>query len=351
MPTLPKTGRNAIPVQNVYYLLAYAWSHFRSGEELNVDESQCPDIHNLLAMLLDGGIRRLATHGFDKGYLNFAESTPRLRGRVDIVGSHRRMTHVSGRMICEFDELTADTLANQILKATCRRLSNASSELSGVNRKGIRHCLGLLNDISDRQVTSRSFRRVQLHRNNRQYRLLLHVCQLLHELYLPDQRTGARRFRDILDEETVMHRVFESFVREFATKHCPDAKVSAMKIHWDGEWDDEVSEVLPTMLTDVTLSRPNRKTILDCKFYKEALATRHNRRRLHSSHLYQLNAYLQNKARDDGWENVDGILLYPAVNHYLDLSFSLLDHRIAIHSIDLDRDWPIIHDRLLGILA
>lgn len=213
-----------IPIQNIYYLLAYAWDLFRSGEELDVNESQCPDIHNLLAMLLGGGIRRLATQGMDKGYHEFTETTPRLRGRVEILASHRRMTHVSGRMICEFDELTADTLPNRILKTTCRRLMQGTSQLSKDNRKGIRHCLDLLADISDIRIESKTFHRVQLHRNNRHYRLLIHVCRLLHELFIPDQQSGSRRFRDILDEDMVMHRVFEAFVRQFASRHCPDAK-------------------------------------------------------------------------------------------------------------------------------
>jgi 5-methylcytosine-specific restriction enzyme subunit McrC len=58
-----------------------------------------------------------------------------------------------------------------------------------------------------------------------------------------------------------------------------------------------------------------------------------------------------NKARDAGWESVDGVLLYPAVNHHLDLSFSLLGHRVAIKSIDLDQNWKAIHERLLKILS
>jgi 5-methylcytosine-specific restriction enzyme subunit McrC len=127
--------------------------------------------------------------------------------------------------------------------------------------------------------------------------------------------------------------------------------VMAMKIKWDGDWTDEVEEYLPSMRTDVTLVRANRKTILDCKFYKEALTTRHGRHRLHSSHLYQLMAYLRNKSTDDGWQSVDGILLYPAVKHRLDLEFSLWNHKVAIRSIDLDQEWKEIHIRILEILT
>ena len=340
-----------IPIQNLYYLLAYAWDHFRTGEEVDVDQTKCPDAHNLLAMLLGVGIRRLATRGMDKDYHLFSKTTPRLRGRVDILASYRRMTHVSGRMICEFDELTANTLPNQILKATCQRLDSAASQLSKSNRAEMRHALTLLGDIESVYIDSRIFRRFQLHRNNRHYRLLMHVCQLLHELYLPTQESGSRRFRSFLEEEAIMHQVFESFIRQFAIRHCPDAKVSAMRIKWEGEWGDEVDKVLPSMLTDVTLARPFKKTILDCKFYKDALATRHNRHRLHSAHLYQLTAYLNNKSREDGWKAVEGVLLYPAVNHHLDLDFTLLDHAVGIKSIDLDQTWAKIHERLLTVLG
>lgn len=340
-----------IPIQNLYYLLAYAWDEFRIGEEVDVDPTRCPDAHNLLTMLLGTGVRRLATQGMDKDYRLIRETTPRLRGRVDVLASYRHRTHVTGRMACEFDELTANTLPNQILRATCSRLASSSSQLTKPNRVEMRHAVSLLADIEPVRIHSRMFHRYQLHRNNRHYRLLMHVCQLLHELQLPSQQSGARRFRGMLEDETVMHRVFESFVRRFAIRHCPEARVSSKRIAWSGEWGAEVEKVLPSMLTDVTLDRPDRKTILDCKFYKNALVTRHDRHRLHSGHLYQLTAYLQNKSRDKGWESVEGVLLYPAVDHDLDLDFTLLDHRVAIKSIDLDQPWPTVHERLLSVLG
>jgi 5-methylcytosine-specific restriction enzyme subunit McrC len=343
--------KSEIPIQNIYYLLAYAWDHFRSAEELNVNGAQCPDVHNLLAMLLGEGIRRLSTQGMDKGYRQFVEETPRLRGRVDLVTSYRRQTQLSGRMVCEFDELTADTLPNQILKATCRRLLLSTSQLSPDNRSRTRHCLDLLADISDVRLDRRSFHRIQLHRNNRHYRLLMHVCRLLHDLYLPNEESGHVRFRSILDSEVTMHRLFESFVRRFAERHCSQTKVLQMKIKWDGTWTEDVEKFLPMMRTDVTLICAEKRTILDCKFYREALTTHCGKQRLHTAHLYQLMAYLRNKSVESGWETVNGILLYPAVNHHLDLEFTLWGHKVAIRSIDLDQEWQDIHNRMLEILA
>ena len=128
-----------IPIQNLYYLLAYAWDHFRSGEEIYVDQTQCPNVHNLLAMLLGNGVRRLATRGVDRNYQPFQELTSRLRGRVDVLASYRRMTHASARLICEFDELTPNTLPNRRLKTTCLRVAWSASASTLENRAEMRY--------------------------------------------------------------------------------------------------------------------------------------------------------------------------------------------------------------------
>ncbi len=48
-----------IRIENIYYLLAYAWDQFRPGEEIKIDAIKCPDILNLLAWVLGDGVRRL----------------------------------------------------------------------------------------------------------------------------------------------------------------------------------------------------------------------------------------------------------------------------------------------------
>ncbi len=340
---------SAIPIENIYYLLSYAWSHFHEGEELEVSAVSCPDVANLLGLVLASGVQRLARNGFERQYQEIQEETPRLRGRIRVAESHRRMTHRAGRMLCEFDELSGDTPANRILRTTVRRML-AIPGLTGDNRHLLRVAGTLLPECGEIRISVASFQRIQLHRNTRRYGLLLAVCRLIHQSLLPEEREGGTRFRDPLRDETVMHRLFEDFVRNFARKHCAGADVGAMKIGWVGEWDEEAARVLPGMLTDVTVAWPHRKLILDCKFYKEALVRRHDRHRLHSSHLYQLSSYLQNKSVEAGWENVEGILLYPAVEHQVSVSMTLLGKRMRVVSVDLDRPWTDIHGDLQGIL-
>ena len=339
-----------VPIANLYYLLAYAWDHFVEGDEVDIAAWHCPDIHNLLAWALSNGLRRLASRGMDKSYLSVSETTPGLRGRILVAESYRRFANRSGQMRCDFDELSADTLANQILRTTCDRLLNCDLITASI-RTEVRTAQKMLGDITPVAIIGRSFERIQLHRNNRHYRFLLHICRMLFDTLLPEENTGQNRFHDILRDETRMPQLFEKFVLNFARRHCKGAKVYSERIEWHGEWNENVAEVLPTMLTDVSIEYQDRRTILDCKFYREALVTRHNRHRLHANHLYQLNAYLQNKSRIPGWEGVEGVLLYPAVEHSLDLSFNLLGHSVRIFSIDLDQQWHVIEQQLYRILG
>jgi 5-methylcytosine-specific restriction enzyme subunit McrC len=342
----------AIPIENLYYLLSYAWNHFHEGQEMDLSSTACPDLPNLLAKVLACGIHRLARTGFERQYLPQREVTPRLRGRILVAESYRRMTQRNGRMECLFDELSSDTHANRILRTTAERLLRVA-ELTDENRGAVRIARGLLPDVPGIAITDASFHRIQLHRNTRNYGLLLSICRLIHQSLLPEERNGHRRFRDILRDETVMAKLFEDFVRNFATRHFPEATVSAMKVTWQAtDWSEATDERIPDMYTDVTVAWPNRKLILDCKFYQEALVSRFDLLRFHSAHLYQINAYVTNKAVEPGWENVEGMLLYPSNGNPFDHTFTLhRHHRIRVSTINLQQTWKEIESEMLGRLG
>jgi len=72
------TTKPSIPIQNIYYMLAYAWDHFREGRQHDISAVACPDSVNLLAHLLATGVACLATRGMDKNYELLEEETPRI---------------------------------------------------------------------------------------------------------------------------------------------------------------------------------------------------------------------------------------------------------------------------------
>lgn len=339
-----------IPIRNVYYLLTYAWDFLPEGEGRDVSAERCPDLVNLFAAIFAGGVRQLVRRGLDRTYVDRTEEIPLLRGRIDFGESTKRQSQWRARMVCTFDELSHDALHNRILRATLDAL--LAARITPENRRSLHLAREWLAHVRTVRLSTALFRRVQLHRNNRHYRFLLSLCELLYKTLLPAESPGAVRFRDFIRDDRVMPKLFEKFVLHFARRHCKGATVSAKYIAWNGEAEtDEARALLPGMLTDVTIEWPHRKTILDCKFYREALAERGDRHRLHSQHLYQLHAYLMNQAIVPGWEHCEGVLLYPAVNHQLDHGYVIAGHRMRVASVDLDKDWPVIEAELRGRLG
>lgn len=343
-----------IPIANLYFLLAYAWDHRLSEAELaDVDADACPDLNNLFAQILANATHHLVRRGLDRSYVPFDEETSRIRGRIDFSASEKIQSRTRGKLVCAYDELSPDCLHNRIVKAALRVLRN-DPRVHPESRKRLAQSLEAFHEVGDLRVTPRHFHRVQLHRNNRAYRFILHLCELVHASLLPDKaHDGSRRFRDFTRDEGMMARIFEEFVRTFASRHLPDSTVSAMHINWNAtDIGVDTSALVPVMITDVTIAWPNRKLILDCKYYREALVSRYDAMRFHSGNLYQLNAYLTNKSVEPGWENVEGMLLYPSNGYDLDHRFTLHSrHRIRVATIDLQQAWTAIESDLLGILG
>jgi 5-methylcytosine-specific restriction enzyme subunit McrC len=103
------------------------------------------------------------------------------------------------------------------------------------------------------------------------------------------------------------------------------------------------------MITDTTLEAPDRKIILDTKYYRAALRPRYDRQRLISPHLYQLYAYLQNQNLPPS-QQLEGILLYPATTREVDLRYTLGGHPVRVVTLDLNQPWPSIAADLLKLI-
>ncbi|MDT5061150.1 MAG: 5-methylcytosine-specific restriction enzyme subunit McrC [Acidobacteriota bacterium] len=340
-----------IPIQNIYYLLCYAWNKLEESEVVNVSSIKSTKLVDLFAKVLAGGTHHLIRRGFDRGYLAFAEETPRIKGKIDFSSSLKKNLLARGQARCEYEELDYNVLHNQILKTTLERLSLADG-LDTKLKEEVREVLRWLRQVEPVRLSSQIFRRVQLHRNNRYYSFLLNVCELIYDQLLVDERSGRSRFRDFLHDEDRMNRLFQEFVYNFYKLEQKEFKVAAPRIYWQAASETtEALEYLPVMQTDVCLTSHDRKIILDCKYYRETLQHGQYKRTIYSGHLYQIFSYVKNKESDEGWENCEGILLYPAVNQRLDLSYNLQGHLIRVKTIDLNQDWQKIKGDMLTLIG
>ena len=196
------------------------------------------------------------------------------------------------------------------------------------------------------------FQQVQLDRNRRYYRFLLSVCRLIHEQLLVDERTGEATFTAVGEER--MERLYEAFIIEFYRREQNHYRVNprGRNISWADEGtSDQQRSKLPRMEADVILEAPNRRIIMDAKYYWEALGGRYGGK-LHSNNLYQLLAYLRNReATAAPGARHEGILLYPTVDVPVSVDVRLEGFWIHARSIDLAQDWHNIHQDMLALIA
>lgn len=340
-----------VPIQNIYYLLCYAWRFIPEDLALDVGGVPSPDVLNLCAHVLTAGIDRLLRRGIDQGYLLLTEETPRLRGRIDITSTLTGLTWLHGRAVCRFDELTPDVVHNRILRTTVRLLSNVPIESGLLDR--LREVDHRLSGISTIPVNASLFRRIQLHRNNGFYAFLLRICELVHLSLLPDQSgEGGSWFRDVLADEDYMAAVFEEFLRTFYSLKQSQFTVSRTQPKWNataGKSSD--LRFLPTMTTDVTLSSARRTIIIDAKYYRDALQTNYGSRTVHSSNLYQLLAYLRGSSQTaPAGRPIEGVLIYPVGEQCVDLSYRIDGHPVRIYTLNLGQPWHRIEADLLKVI-
>lgn len=349
-----------IPVQNLYYLLSYAWNDkLRTGDLDKITDEQCPDLANFFAQVLGQAVHQLIRRGLDRNYVTHHELTPQLKGRIDFAASAKRQTWIQGRMHCSYDDLSHDVLHNQIIHSTLRLLI-VSKTLKKENRTLLHDQLDWFKHVTLIRVTPRTFRRVQLHRNNRSYQFILHLCELVYASLLPEhQNNGDRQFKRIEENEQVMPYIFEQFILAFAKRHYPEASIGRPYIQWLADYHTEgTSSLLPRMETDVIIDWPERKLIIDCKYYKQAFTKRQyggqdspEVEKFKTNNLYQIFAYLVNKREEAGWEHVEGMLLYPTTTDDFRHDFSLAGNRVQAASIDLNQNWKTIETNLKTLLT
>jgi 5-methylcytosine-specific restriction enzyme subunit McrC len=339
-----------IPVRNIYYLLLYAWGHFRGGVTTAVDVEDSPDLPNLLARVLHDGVQRLLRRGLDRGYVSEIEETRSLRGRVQLGAVARQQTLRRGTVICELDELTHDVLHNRIIKNTLFALAASES----VERK-LRHeirllCQRLPPDISSIRLSSSDFSRVQLSRSTSQYGFLLKLCHFVFMSLMPSEGGLQGKFQSILEDETRMSALFEEFLRNFYRIELTDFSTSAEIMPWQSSSGDlGALDLLPVMKTDLTIRGKDKTVVIDAKYYKEILARGRHGSKLRSSHLYQLHTYLAHVRAQDPTQNVRGALIYPSSQAAMKLKYELLGTPVMVATIDLNQGWKEIHLDLLRL--
>jgi 5-methylcytosine-specific restriction enzyme subunit McrC len=338
-----------IPIQNIYYLLCYAWNKLEERDIVDITGIETTQLCDLFAKILIGGTSRLLKMGLDRGYIQQNVEVIGIKGKVDFGLSLKKNLFHKARAQCQFDELSHNVLHNQILKSTLRHLAEVN-ELEANLKEQLYGLYRILHEVEDIRLSKSLFRLIQLHRNNSFYEFLLKICELVADNLLPSEQKGHSKFKDFIRDERQMASLFEEFVRNFFRLEQNIYKVYREDIRWDISSGDE--SFLPKMQTDISLESKDRKIVIDTKYYQEALKEHYDKEKIKSENMYQIFAYLKNlESTKEINRYCEGILLYPTVTKDLDINITIHQHQVRFKTINLNQDWRVVHKDLLAIVG
>ena len=356
-----------IPIQNMYYILCYAWGMGDMCTKVNIGVERCDSIANLLVHVLLNATDDLLKLGLSQGYSIYGIEMDGIKGKINIGETLKLGRYRQGRMFCNYDELSSNILVNQVINSTLHEAMKLRN-LSKQNETRIMKTLRRMPQMKQIQISDSVFKSVSLQRNNTYYQFAINVCRLLHQSLLPNNNlSGKWDFYDLMDDDRMMNRIFENFLMNFYKQECrenyPD--VSRSHIHFQltpfgmtfAKGTDEAYRLLPVMETDVTLYNPRtkKKIILDAKYYKETLVSRYgDSGKIRREHLSQILTYVMNQENktQPHTKETKGILVYPTIDTELNVSYLYKDtkHVINVCTVNLNQNWQMIEKRLKEIV-
>jgi 5-methylcytosine-specific restriction enzyme subunit McrC len=219
-------------------------------------------------------------------------------------------------------------------------------------RHSLRRLTRSLDGIDLIELNVDFIRRQQLTHNDRDYRLMLTICELLLQRQMPTEATGKHALPTIERDALILYNVYERFVANFYRIHSKGHTVKAQsRLSWHAKYDHPF---LPSMQPDLVIqsNRNGEIIVLDTKFTAKSLVENEWGREIFDpSHLYQLYAYLSSQAHlSEEYRKASGILLYPAVRSKLSEKIELQNHVIRIECVDLTMPWQDIEAQLLSLI-
>lgn len=325
-------------------MLSYAFQVLNEQGYKQIKTEEFENTAELCAAILIKGVTSQIKRGLGKEYILQTESLSTVRGKIDLSSSIKDQTIIKKQLVCSYDDFSVNSYMNRIIRTTMELLLR--SNISKPRKKELRKLLVFFGEVKSLEINSIDWR-IQYNRNNQTYQMLISICYLIIKGLLQTTSEGTTKLMDFLDEQR-MCRLYEKFILEYYKKEFSNLRVTASQIPWD--LDDDESDMLPVMQSDIMLSDKKKTLIIDAKYYSHTTQVQYDVHTLHSNNLYQIYTYVKNFDKERTG-NVAGMLLYARTDEVVlpHNSYKMSGNKILVDTLNLDCEFEDIKKQLNGI--
>jgi 5-methylcytosine-specific restriction enzyme subunit McrC len=198
----------------------------------------------------------------------------------------------------------------------------------------LRHCLLVLDEVSDEMVSPAHFDRVAFNRQNERYEDLFHFCHLILADLSPTVHSGeAKSFSLLFDMNKVFERFIAAFIHNLVMPNLPGCKLYPQARHNRRPlFQDEKLRGVLHLEPDILIYHKTRgcNLVIDTKWKRLTAG---------AEDLYQLYAYTQRFGCGQS------VLLYPHAPgastkdlHILDDKHQRSGRRVSVRFVNMNRD-------------
>lgn len=332
-----------IPIQNLYYMLAYSFQPLREMGYRKVATERFDNALELCAAILIRGVSLQLKQGLGRDYIPETETLSGIKGKINFTESIKTQALLRKQMVCTYDDFSVNTYMNRILKTTLQKL--LQSNLDKARKKAIKKLLIFFSEVQELDVYSINWN-LNFVRNNQTYEMLVSICYLLLKGLLQTQSNGNTKLMDFTVAQK--HRLYERFILGYYRAEHPELKANASQVPW--QVDDGFTSMLPVMQTDISLERNGTVLIIDAKYYEHTTQLQYDKHSIHSGNLYQIFTYVKNKEYElkDKEHKVSGMLLYAKTDEeiYPDNVYQMSGNQIIVRTLDLNLPFVSISSQL-----
>lgn len=339
-----------IYIQNIYYMLSYAFQILKQEDYQQVAGEKFDKIHDLFAAILEKGVSRQLKQGLYREYVPMQENLSVMRGKLKMSDTMQLQAQKKQKLACEFDEFSEDNVYNQILKLTIHQLIY-TKDVDPERKSALKKLIVFFGNITLIQSDRISWNKLIYQRCNRNYELLLNICYFVLNGMLQTTEDGNYKLMSFSDEH--MERLYERFILEYYKQHHPELNPKSAQVAWNltAQSDEKMIQFLPKMQTDITLQKGNKTLIIDAKYYSKSMAQNYSKETLRSAHLYQIFTYVKNMDIENTG-NISGLLLYAKTEGEIfpeSEPLIICGNRIGAKTLDLNREFKDIAEQLEDI--